>query len=418
MLQILTAKWLFPGGGQLPIRLGAVVVQGEKILAVGKRSEFDSLPDAKQIDFGNSAILPGLVNAHTHLDLSGASQLANRARSDFISWVESVIQYRRGRSVENVRQDVRQGLQQLKKYGTTLVGDICAVNISQNDSTTQYDGIHSHLYRELISLDNEKITTQYAAILDSARKTSAHGNAFPAFSPHAPYTVNLLAMQEFNAKVKYLATHIGETLAELELLTQRSGPFVSFLEKLNAYHPAGIANSWQEFTRKKLQNKKTTSNDQQFHLLVHANYLPVDFPFAEYQAVVYCPRTHFAFGHLPHPFREFQKRGVNVCLGTDSLASNPDLDIFAEASFLYEKYGFHDDFTGHALLNMITSNSAKAMGFGDVTGHMQQGYYADLAIIPLGKLSMKSDTLPYNELFQADLTLPRIRFFRGQQDAE
>ena len=115
-------------------------------------------------------------------------------------------------------------------------------------------------------------------------------------------------------------------------------------------------------------------------LLIHGNYLPPDFPFRPNHTVVYCPRTHAAFQHPPHPFREFLKRGVRVCLGTDSLASNPDLDILAEARFVRERY---PDFPGDTLLKMITLSGAEALGWANEAGSLEPGKSADFVTVPL-----------------------------------
>src|SRR5262249_7966028 len=97
-------------------------------------------------------------------------------------------------------------------------------------------------------------------------------------------------------------------------------------------------------------------------------------------SIVYCPRTHAGFGHPPHPFRALVKRGVRMALGTDSLASNPDLDLLAEARFLHRQY---PDFPGDVLLRMATLSGAETLGFGDVTGSLTPGKSADLIVLPL-----------------------------------
>ena len=104
------------------------------------------------------------------------------------------------------------------------------------------------------------------------------------------------------------------------------------------------------------------------------------------------PRTHAAFGHADHPFREFIRRGVRVALGTDSLASNPDLDVLAEARFIYHRY---PDVPGDWLLRAATVNGACALGFGDVTGSLERGKSADLVVVPLPN----GDSTPYVGLF-------------------
>jgi cytosine/adenosine deaminase-related metal-dependent hydrolase len=96
--------------------------------------------------------------------------------------------------------------------------------------------------------------------------------------------------------------------------------------------------------------------------------------------VVYCPRTHAAFGHAPHPFRELLARGVRVALGTDSLASNPDLDVLAEARFLHARY---PNVPGHVLLHLATLAGAEALGRQDEAGSLTAGKSADLVVVPL-----------------------------------
>src|SRR5207247_1775571 len=121
--------------------------------------------------------------------------------------------------------------------------------------------------------------------------------------------------------------------------------------------------------------------------------------------IVYCPRTHAAFGHLPHPFRDFLQRGVRVALGTDSLASNPDLSILSEMRFIHERY---PDFPGDTLLRMGTLSGAEALGWADETGSLTPGKSADLVVVPLA--NKEGD--PYRLLFHSETKVART-LFRG-----
>jgi cytosine/adenosine deaminase-related metal-dependent hydrolase len=115
-------------------------------------------------------------------------------------------------------------------------------------------------------------------------------------------------------------------------------------------------------------------------VFVHCNYLDPTAPFTPTQTVVVCPRTHAAFGHPRHPFPEMLERGVRVALGTDSLASNPDLDILGEARFLRRHYPEVDP---ALVLRMLTLNGAEALGFGDIAGSLAPGKSADLVVLPV-----------------------------------
>ena len=133
--------------------------------------------------------------------------------------------------------------------------------------------------------------------------------------------------------------------------TRRSGPFVSFLPKLRGVGPDGLRSQLRRvlwsFTRVRSPPRRCSSTATTCRR-------PSAFP--PNHSIVYCPRTHAAFGHPPHPFREFLARGVRVCLGTDSLASNPDLDVLAEARFVRSRY---PDFPGDQLLRMVTLSGAE-----------------------------------------------------------
>jgi cytosine/adenosine deaminase-related metal-dependent hydrolase len=127
-----------------------------------------------------------------------------------------------------------------------------------------------------------------------------------------------------------------------------------------------------------------------------------------YGTVVYCPRTHAAFDHLPHPFRKFfLARGLRVALGTDSLASNPDLSVLAEARFLHPRY---PKLRGATLLRMATLSGAEALGWEDETGSLEAGKSADFAVV---ELPPRDEADPHALLFASDRPV-RATWFRGR----
>src|SRR5262245_7886045 len=124
--QTLTARWVFPVSGA-PIPNGTVTVRGDLIAAVqpaGARMA--------DVDLGNSAIIPGLVNAHTHLDLSGMLGKVPPG-PDFVAWLRDVIEFRRGQAPDRAAADVRSGLHEALRHGTTLLGDIAAGGLSWDE---------------------------------------------------------------------------------------------------------------------------------------------------------------------------------------------------------------------------------------------------------------------------------------------
>jgi cytosine/adenosine deaminase-related metal-dependent hydrolase len=142
-------------------------------------------------------------------------------------------------------------------------------------------------------------------------------------------------------------------------------------------------------------------------MLIHANYLGAESAIPPNASIIYCPRTHTAFGHAPHPFRLFLARGIRVALGTDSLASNPDLSILSEMRHLHRLY---PDVPGDVLLRMATLSGAEALDRAAETGSLEACKSADLVVVPL---ATGSDNDPYKRVLESDLSVDRV-LFRGQ----
>jgi len=370
-VRTLTARWIFPASSS-PLEGGTVTIRGEKIEAVEPRG----VRSADE-DLGNVAIIPGLVNAHTHLDLSGARGLIPPTDPDhFTDWLKRVIAYRRTRNEEQTLVDIESGLAECLRFGTTLIGDIASEGKSW-DALSRANS-RAVVFWELIGLRQETIKLAGYRMLEFATSNGIHPGSGGvattrlASSPHASYSVHVTGFGS-RKSVGLSMSHLAETQAELELLATHTGPFVDFLQSLRVWEPSGIGTLRQILARSRCPGSR---------LFAHCNYLPLDC--CEYlvgnNSVVYCPRTHAAFGHPPHPFRDFLGRGVRVCLGTDSLASNPDLDILAEARFVHAKY---PDFPGDQLLKMVTLSGAEALGWADECGSLELGKSADLVAVPL-----------------------------------
>lgn len=364
----LTARWVFPVD-RPPLERGVVTIAGDRIQAVepaGAR--------AADVDLGNAAMLPGLVNCHTHLDLGG---LRGRCPPgpDFTAWLRQVIRHRREVSPEGARQAVADGAAECLRSGTTLIGDISAGGESWDVLAALPAGRFVVFYELLgLLLDRAELARRDARAWLTAHPATARCR--PSVSPHAPYSVRQFLFdaaadlaRSFDAP---LATHVAETRDELELLEAHAGPFVPFLTELGVWDADGLAKSTTEVVRRCFRASKA--------LLVHGNYLSTDAPVPPWATVVYCPRTHAAFGHAPHPFRQFLDLNVRVALGTDGLSSNPDLDLLAEAQFVHAR---HPDLPGNVLLRMATLSGAEALGWEAETGSLTPGKSADLVVVPV-----------------------------------
>jgi aminodeoxyfutalosine deaminase len=386
----LAARWIFPVAGP-PIHDGLIRMQSGKILSVGPRHS-----SSVDLDLGDHAILPAFVNPHTHLDLSGAigKTLPNPNRP-FTDWLERIIQFRRSRSQDEIHEDTISGLKQSLQYGVGLIGDISASTVSHNLNPEVIR------FQELLGLSIERANA--AAAL--AEKVLAEGDSNAALSPHAPYSVRASLLSKVGELCRRydrpMALHLAESPEELELLEHRSGPMVEFLTKLGVYDPSGLVTS-------PVDAMQRVDADQR-KLFIHCNYLDSDTLFPKRSSVVYCPRTHAAFWpEHRHPFRSFLKRGINVAIGTDSLASNPDLDPMAEACFVLERY---PDVSGESLLEMITLNGAIALGKEASWGTIELGKVANFVAIPISGVDSFD---PHDLLFRNSLLRePRKLFLNG-----
>jgi cytosine/adenosine deaminase-related metal-dependent hydrolase len=390
----LTARWIFPVDSPA-LHRGTVTIDGDRILAVepagARRAD---------VDLGDVAVLPGLVNAHTHLDLSG---LRDRCPPgpDFTQWLRAVIQHRRGMSPEEVEQAVRTGLAESLDHGTTLLGDTSGTGASW--SLLAEAPLRAVVFRELLGLT----AARAELALDTARMwLRAHPptpTCRPGLSPHAPYSAHT-RLFEGCAALSWatgapLMTHLAETEEEDLLLQAHRGPFVPFLRELDVWDGGGLASSADDILHRCSPAARL--------LVAHGNYLGSwSLPPRKTAAVVYCPRTHAAFKHSPHPFRRLRKKWT-VALGTDSLASNPDLDVLAEARFLRRKYR---SVPGELLLRMATLLGARALGWEEETGSLTPGKSADLVVIPL---SPKPADDPHDLVLRSDEPVRDV-LFRGR----
>jgi cytosine/adenosine deaminase-related metal-dependent hydrolase len=356
-------------------------------ITAGRISAIHDLPGPSTVDLGNVAIIPGLVNAHTHLELSDIATPVHPARP-FTAWLKAVMAHRRSRSGESAPDAsppgnashlpvIARGLQETIRLGTTTVGDIAG--IGWDSAEIPAPGPRVVAFLELLGLAPDRATGQ----LERARLHLADGTrAIRGLSPHAPYSVHpdlFRSIVDLAVKSRApVAMHLAETETELELLAHGTGEFRQFLEELGVWRADVIPHGTRPLDY--LRELARVENA----LAIHGNYFTeeeIDFLAVHPNiSVVYCPRTHAFFEHQRHPCSRLLAQEVNVALGTDSRASNPDLGLWNELLFLR---GLDPAFDPSRLLRLGTWNGACALGLEAETGSLAVGKSADLAIIEL-----------------------------------
>jgi cytosine/adenosine deaminase-related metal-dependent hydrolase len=376
----LTARYVFPVESP-PIAGGLVTIKNGRIARVAPADG-----QTADLDLGNTAILPGFVNAHTHLELSSLGQWTPGTVEDEIDWLSRVIDQRRGRTLDDLREAAERNIAGAVAAGTTLLADTTTAGLSWKAVADA--PIRGLVFAEMVGLKRSRglQTSQEAFewIANVRPEDQVAACARPGLSPHAPYSTSGWLYQRAAASRVPLSTHLAELPEELELLTSRGGRLRRFLEDLGAWDE-----DWEPIGPRPADYVRKGDLRHADWVIAHGTYLdPSEFwqfrpeaaPDDQRVAVAYCPRTHARFGHAPHPFRALLERGVIVCLGTDSLTSSPSLSILDEVRFLHRA---DPSLSGPLLLTMATLFGAWALRAEAVTGSLKPGKSADLAIVAL-----------------------------------
>lgn len=408
MIHALKARYIFPAISK-PISDGMVAINGESIVEVGEHVSADHV-----IDLGNAAILPGLINAHTHLELSNTTKPLGSPSIGFSEWIRRVIDYRR-QSVPADSSVIQKTLQECVRYGVTTVADIAQSTATIPD--TESPLIDYTAFLELIAPTNNRVDkaielaeqfldTEHAKITKNKLQNYDQG-----LSPHSPYSVNLELLKNavsISCKNKIpLAMHLAESLDEIQWLADGTGPMKELLIELGAYDASDIPSG-----RCALDYLKVLAQSHRT-LIIHGNYLDDEemaflAQHSDRMSVVYCPRTHSYFNHQPYPLEKMLNAGVNVCLGTDSRASSPDLDLLAEIRHVARLFPALDP---QLIMQLGTIQGAKALGKSCSIGSIDVGKEANLTVVPLPS---HNTTNPYQLLF--DYHEPAAQtWFRGKK---
>jgi cytosine/adenosine deaminase-related metal-dependent hydrolase len=378
-----------------PLDGGWVRIERGRIVAVGRRH-----PPGTVIDLGDALILPGLVNAHTHLEFSDCEAPLDPS-GGLPSWIERVVQLRRSRppsprgDANEPLHAIARGLAESAAAGVTAVGEIATLVPASVYAADATRGPRLRLFREGLGLSGEAIrrtTSRLTAESESGRGSACLGG----LSPHAPYSVaSSLGRWMIDAARRRrlpVAMHVAESPDEAPLLAGGTGCFRNLLESLGAW-PADrpphllTAADWI-----------TTLARAPRGIVVHGTFLPDDSHamarLARHRdrlAVAICPRTTLALsGRLP-PLAAFRDAGLRVALGTDSRASNPDLSVLGECRTLVDG-GLASPADA---LRMATRHGAWALMLDRRCGLLAPGRPADLTIL--------RPTSPHTDPFSAVL---------------
>jgi cytosine/adenosine deaminase-related metal-dependent hydrolase len=414
MRSALRGRYVFPVTSP-PIADGVVSVEEGRIVAIGRGPAWT---DCAVADLGNAAILPGLVNAHTHLEFSGLAAPVGTPGMSLPDWIRLVVAYRRGLPPASQLAAIQQGANECRASGSVAIGEIATTDFGGSVAPALPEAT---VFREIIGLkrdlSEDRLATarQYLAgasprpypkALAEAEGTVAGRGIQRGISPHAPYSVHPELFDRLVGVAKEahapIAFHLAETLEELDLLATGGGPFRELLIELGAWDETAIPRRTRP-----MDYLHRLADGGVRGLVIHGNYLDeeeIDLlaAHADRLTVVYCPRTHAYFGHTRHPLSRLLAAGANVALGTDSRASNPDLNLLEEIRFVARSF---PDLPPATALELGTLRAARALGIGDRLGSLEPGKLAVFAAVALPETDAAD---PHQLIYESDRAAERV----------
>ena len=354
---------------------GAVLLHGDRVARVGRFADLVR-EGARVRDLGDVALLPGLVNAHAHLDLTGARGRFPPTK-DFLGWIQALRPFRESEGPDAPARASEEGARELLASGCTLVADM--VYEPSGVDGVRRSGIRAVAFREVLelgpALEHRPLRAALAAIESGDR---SGGAVTPGLALHSPYTCSPEVIRrgaEHARRLRLPVTmHLSETTLEVEWLARGEGPFAPVLRRLvpEGWSPPGVGPAAYLRGLGFLDEPR---------LLAHGNHLEGEelrLVLQSGSAVVHCPGSHAFFGHERHPVADLRAAGVVVALGTDSLASHPG-GVLSMTEEIRRLAAREPSIPPRELLAMATVHGAIGLGLAGLAGVLAPGSFADAA---------------------------------------
>ena len=386
---LFTARFVLPVATE-PLEQGALLAVGARIKAVGRLSALSAdYPGVPVVDFGDAALLPPMVNAHTHLELTSfpawaAVAEADQAGQDFVDWVLSLIKVRRSVSTAQVADSLAIGLKESMRFGTGAIGDICTT-LDAIDAFRQTP-IYGRVFAEVLGHATDVVSARLEAIRVMLGRPPAKALNW-GLAPHAPYTLSAAAMDQvfaFSAEHSLQNTiHLAESAAETRFVKEGRGIIAEKLFSAAQWDPAGDPVAGCSPVQALCRAGRLRRND----LVVHGVQVgKADIVLLKQTGchIVLCPRSNAALQTGKAPVADYLLGDVPLSLGTDSLASAPSLSLWDELAFA--RSWFAGDAPPRKWLQIATQGGARALGLQDRIGQLAVGCEASFQVVKLPDL--------------------------------
>ncbi|MGO9585014.1 MAG: amidohydrolase family protein [Limisphaerales bacterium] len=382
---IIRARTILPVS-QPPIENGAVVISGNRIRAVGSWPDLRKRANGNITDLGEVILLPGLVNAHCHLDYTDMAGMLPPPKT-FTDWIPLILSAKSAWGCSDYKRSWLNGARMLTRTGTTTVADIETVP----DLLPEIWDATPLRVVSFLEMTGIRARRDLAAILREAVEkidSLSHPRCSASLSPHAPYStvpeLLRLGVRAARERGRRLCIHVAESAQEFEMFMRARGDMFNWMQR-NArdMSDCGLGSPVKHLAR----NKTLGAN----LLAIHVNLLArgdATLLGKHRVHVVHCPRSHDYFRHPPFLRQRLARAGVNICLGTDSLATvrkirkpNPELSMFEE---MRELAANDPGLRPEEILRLATINGARALGRAGQIGELSKNALADLIAIPAG----------------------------------
>ncbi len=402
-MKIYTADYVLPICGEL-IANGAVVVGKDRIAAVGEAKELiEKFPEAKREDFGEAAILPGFVNAHSHLEITAMRGFLDAVEHDFYSWLIKLTTTRAEKLTdEDIEIAACFGALEGARAGVTCFGDIGRFGRAGLNAL-KANGLRGVVFQETeFSPDDRTAEADFGVLKEKflRLKEDETDTVKIGLSPHAPYTVSRALFERVadyalreNVAV---SIHAAESAEEQSLMTTGEGFFASVYRKYGFEWHSPNCTSIEFLDRIGVLRARP--------LLAHCVKVSdrnIESIAASGARVAHCPKSNAKFGHGSAPLEKFLDANIKVGFGSDSVASNNVCDILEEARFgvlaarnRADKKRFIEP---REAIETMTLGGAKALGLEDDIGTLEAGKQADLIAVSLRSVAQ----MPVHDVYSA-----------------
>jgi cytosine/adenosine deaminase-related metal-dependent hydrolase len=382
-----------------PIEDGAILVRDGRIVEVGKRNAMTAaFPRAAVVDFGDAILLPPLVNAHTHLELTHLPRWAKEMGegeepATFVDWILRVIRVKRSVDPKRYRPSLEEGIRLSLAAGTGAVGDILSCFAARHAYAAA--PLRGRLFLETLGRDparNRQLLRAIGAILDEGRI----GQMEPGLSPHSSYTLSAEYLEEvfeFARRRKVASSiHFAEAPEETDFIADSGGPLARILYPFVGWRnlvppparrtPASYMAERGGLTPWNLLVHGVQVTDEDVERLARAG-----------TTVVLCPRSNARLGVGKAPVGRYRAAGIPLALGTDSLASCDSLSLWDELAFACGR--FTGEIAPEGLLAMATAQGARALGLEGEMGTLAPGAGAHFQVLTPSVLPRGEELLEF-----------------------